>query len=78
MISAGIPGVSSEAVAYVHKALMPELSDHEASANLSRKIEDSLSSWFTQFNFFLHNIAQLRFVNDDAGKIISTLSMHTS
>ena len=43
---------------------MPEKSNAEAAAMFARMIEDSLRSWFTQFNFFLHNLAQLRFHGD--------------
>ena len=36
----------------------------EAAAHFSRMIEDSLSSWFTQWNFFFHNLAQKRHPGD--------------
>lgn len=61
MVSSGIPGVTVEAVRYVQEALLPDLSDAEAAATFARLIEESLSSWFTQWNFFIHNLAQLRF-----------------
>jgi phosphatidylinositol-4-phosphate 3-kinase len=64
MASSGIPGVTLDAVRYVQKALLPELSNPEAAATFARMIESSLRSWFTQFNFFLHNLAQLRFTGD--------------
>jgi phosphatidylinositol-4-phosphate 3-kinase len=66
-ISAGIPGVTSDAVNYVRNALMPGASNPEASANFAKMIHVSLKSWFTQFNFFLHNIAQMRFGNESQG-----------
>lgn len=64
---AGIPGVTSDAVNYVRNALMPGASNAEASANFAKMIHVSLKSWFTQFNFFLHNIAQMRFGNEPQG-----------
>ena len=69
MASSGIPGVTMDAVRYVQRALLPDLSNSEAAATFARMIEESLSSWFTQWNFFFHNLAQLRFsgANDDPG-----------
>ena len=34
-------------------------------------IEDSLKSVFTQFNFFLHNLAQLKFSSHNEGALLS-------
>lgn len=65
MASSGIPGVTMDAVSYVQKALLPDLSPAEAAAYFSRLIEESLSSWFTQWNFFIHNLAQKRFADQD-------------
>ena len=69
MASSGIPGVTLDAVRYVQRALLPDLSNSEAAATFARMIEESLSSWFTQWNFFFHNLAQLRFAGtaDDLG-----------
>ena len=53
-----------DAVSYVQKSLLPDLSPAEAAAHFSRMIEDSLSSWFTQWNFFFHNLAQKRHPGD--------------
>ena len=64
MASSGIPGVTMDAVSYVQRALLPDLSDAEAAATFSRMIEESLTSWFTQWNFFIHNLAQMRFSGD--------------
>lgn len=64
MTSSGIPGVTMDAVNYVQKALLPDQTNPEAAATFARMIESSLKSWFTQFNFFLHNLAQLRFSGD--------------
>ena len=65
MASSGIPGVTKEAVTYVQRALLLDLSSAEAAAYFSRLIEESLSSWFTQWNFFFHNLAQKRFTVED-------------
>ncbi|XP_050532896.1 phosphatidylinositol 4-phosphate 3-kinase C2 domain-containing subunit beta isoform X2 [Daktulosphaira vitifoliae] len=67
MASSGIPGVTMDAVNYVQKALLPELSNTEAAASFARMIENSIKSRFTQFNFFLHNLAQMRFNNEQNG-----------
>ncbi|XP_033099202.1 phosphatidylinositol 4-phosphate 3-kinase C2 domain-containing subunit beta-like isoform X2 [Anneissia japonica] len=52
---------------YVQNALKPEASDAEATGMFTRLIEASLGSKSTQLNFFVHNLAQLRFsgVNPD-------------
>lgn len=72
MVSSGIPGVTSDAVHYVQRALLPEKSDPEASAVFARMIDSSLKSWFTQLNFFLHNLSQLRFTGDhNDGELLS-------
>ncbi|CAG0891228.1 unnamed protein product [Darwinula stevensoni] len=61
MASSGIPGVTMDAVKYVQKMLAPEKSNADAANMFTRMIEDSVKSWFTQVNFFLHSLAQLRF-----------------
>ena len=75
MASSGIPGVTNDAVRYVQRALLPDLSSAEAAATFSRMIEESLTSWFTQWNFFIHNLAQMRFNGDGeeqaAGELLS-------
>ncbi|XP_033209286.1 phosphatidylinositol 4-phosphate 3-kinase C2 domain-containing subunit beta isoform X2 [Belonocnema kinseyi] len=72
MTSSGIPGVTMDAVSYVQKALLPGETNHEAAASFARMIESSLKSWFTQFNFFLHNLAQLRFSGEhNDGELLS-------
>lgn len=72
MTSSGIPGVTMDAVSYVQKALLPGQTNPEAAATFARMIESSLKSWFTQFNFFLHNLAQLRFSGDHSdGELLS-------
>lgn len=72
MASAGIKGVTPEAVSNLHRALAPQQSNPEAAAYFARLIESSLKSWFTQFNFFLHNLAQLKFTGDHGdGELLS-------
>uniref|UniRef100_A0A1B6CT28 Uncharacterized protein n=3 Tax=Clastoptera arizonana TaxID=38151 RepID=A0A1B6CT28_9HEMI len=75
MASSGIPGVTMDAVRYVQRSLLLELSNAEAAATFARMIQSSLKSWFTQFNFFLHNLAQLRFTGDhNDGNLLSFVS----
>lgn len=72
MASSGISGVTMEAVRYVQRALLLELTNPEAAAMFARMIQSALKSWFTQFNFFLHNLAQLRFTGDhNDGELLS-------
>ncbi|XP_037934157.1 phosphatidylinositol 4-phosphate 3-kinase C2 domain-containing subunit beta [Teleopsis dalmanni] len=72
MATAGIPGVTADAVTYVRRALLPSQSNPEAAASFAKMIQFSLKSWFTQFNFFLHNLAQMRFTNDEgSGELLS-------
>lgn len=72
MATSGIPGVTADAVNYVRKALLPGQSNPEAAAAFAKMIHISLKSWFTQFNFFLHNLAQLRFTGDEgSGELLS-------
>ncbi|XP_066278621.1 phosphatidylinositol 4-phosphate 3-kinase C2 domain-containing subunit beta-like [Branchiostoma lanceolatum] len=62
MLSSGIPALSrTEDIQYVHNALKPSASDAEATAHFTRLIEVSLGSRATQINFFMHNLAQMRF-----------------
>ena len=74
MASSGIPHVTMDAVRYVQRALLPDLSATEAAATFSRMIEESISSWFIQWNFFIHNLGQMRFggENEDSrGELLS-------
>ncbi|KFM77587.1 Phosphatidylinositol-4-phosphate 3-kinase C2 domain-containing subunit alpha, partial [Stegodyphus mimosarum] len=64
MKSSNIPGMSSNAVNYIEKALLPNMCEAEATIHFTHMIQESLKSWFTQFNFFIHNLAQLRFTGD--------------
>ncbi|XP_050713175.1 phosphatidylinositol 4-phosphate 3-kinase C2 domain-containing subunit beta-like isoform X2 [Eriocheir sinensis] len=70
MASSGIPGVTWEAVTYVERALLQDNTNAEAGAMFSRMIQDSLKSWFTQVNFFIHNLAQLRFSGDHSDDLL--------
>ncbi|XP_074660080.1 phosphatidylinositol 4-phosphate 3-kinase C2 domain-containing subunit alpha-like [Tubulanus polymorphus] len=71
MTDAGIPGVNQDATKYVQKALLPDCSDAEATVIFTRMLEDSLKSISTQINFFIHNLAQMRFSNHDEGALLS-------
>ncbi|KAH6935257.1 hypothetical protein HPB50_004826 [Hyalomma asiaticum] len=64
MVTSGVPGVTADAVNFVQKSLLLGSSEGEATAHFTRLIEESLRSRFTQLNFFIHNIAQLRFTGD--------------
>jgi len=66
MASSGIPGVTKEAVSYVQERLFLDLSNAEAAARFSQLIHESMASVFTQFNFFVHNLAQLKFGADNS------------
>ena len=75
MVFSDIPGISKEASRYVQRALMMDLHEAEATASFTRLIEESVKSWFTQFNFFLHNLAQLRFSAENTkGQMLSFAS----
>lgn len=67
MASSGIKGVTAEAVNNLNQSLLPGLSNPEAAANFARLIESSLKSWFTQINFFLHNLAQFKISSEQEG-----------
>nr|XP_027227841.1 phosphatidylinositol 4-phosphate 3-kinase C2 domain-containing subunit beta-like isoform X1 [Penaeus vannamei]XP_027227842.1 phosphatidylinositol 4-phosphate 3-kinase C2 domain-containing subunit beta-like isoform X1 [Penaeus vannamei]XP_027227843.1 phosphatidylinositol 4-phosphate 3-kinase C2 domain-containing subunit beta-like isoform X1 [Penaeus vannamei] len=70
MASSGIPGVTWDAVTYVQRALLQDKTNAEAGAMFSRMIQESLKSWFTQVNFFIHNLAQLRFTGDHSDDLL--------
>ena len=73
MATSNIPGVNAETIGYVQKMLLPDKSLTEAAAVFVCMIEDSRRSWFPQFNFFLHNLTQLRLHGDhyDDGHLLS-------
>uniref|UniRef100_A0A8C4V895 Phosphatidylinositol 4-phosphate 3-kinase C2 domain-containing subunit alpha n=1 Tax=Falco tinnunculus TaxID=100819 RepID=A0A8C4V895_FALTI len=71
MLSSGLPELSGvQDLKYVQDALQPQTTDAEATIFFTRLIESSLGSVATKFNFFIHNLAQLRFSglpsNDEA------------
>jgi phosphatidylinositol-4-phosphate 3-kinase len=66
MSSAKIHGLDRESVRYIDKMLMPNLTEAEAMAKFTRLIDECLNSRSTQVNFFIHNLAQLRFSNDNS------------
>ncbi|KAG7163556.1 Phosphatidylinositol 4-phosphate 3-kinase C2 domain-containing subunit alpha-like [Homarus americanus] len=70
MASSGIPGVTWDAVTYVERSLLQDKTNAEAGAMFSRMIQESLKSWFTQVNFFIHNLAQLRFSGDHSDDLL--------
>uniref|UniRef100_A0A8C6LQF1 Phosphatidylinositol-4-phosphate 3-kinase catalytic subunit type 2 alpha n=1 Tax=Nothobranchius furzeri TaxID=105023 RepID=A0A8C6LQF1_NOTFU len=62
MTSSGLPELTgSQDLKYVFDALQPHNTDAEATIFFTRLIESSLGSIATKFNFFIHNLAQLRF-----------------
>lgn len=72
MASSGIRGVTTEAVSNLSDAILPGKSNPEAAAHFARLIESSLKSWFTQINFFLHNLAQFKLSGEhDDGELLS-------
>lgn len=70
MASSGIPGVTWDAVTYVERSLLQDKTNAEAGAMFSRMIQESLKSWFTQVNFFIHNLAQLRWSGDHSDDLL--------
>lgn len=58
MIRSGIFGLSPETIKYFHNALMPNLMESQAKVEFHRLIDKALKSFATQFNFFIHSIAQ--------------------
>lgn len=66
MSSANIHGLNGESVKYIDKMLMPNLTEAEAMAKFNRLINECLNSRSAQVNFFIHNLAQLRFSNDSS------------
>ncbi|XP_064634199.1 phosphatidylinositol 4-phosphate 3-kinase C2 domain-containing subunit alpha-like isoform X2 [Lineus longissimus] len=71
MSASGIPGINHNAAMYVQRVLLPDCSDTEAIAAFTRMIQGSLKSVSTQFNFFLHAMAQKRFSGHREGMLLS-------
>ncbi|KAJ8271475.1 hypothetical protein COCON_G00103340 [Conger conger] len=62
MTSSGLPELTgAQDLKYVYEALQPQVTDAEATVSFTRLIESSLGSVATKFNFFIHNLAQMRF-----------------
>uniref|UniRef100_A0AAR2J9G2 Phosphatidylinositol-4-phosphate 3-kinase n=1 Tax=Pygocentrus nattereri TaxID=42514 RepID=A0AAR2J9G2_PYGNA len=62
MTQSGLPELTgAQDLKYVYDALQPQTTDAEATVFFTRLIESSLGSVATKFNFFIHNLAQLRF-----------------
>ncbi|XP_063053726.1 phosphatidylinositol 4-phosphate 3-kinase C2 domain-containing subunit alpha [Engraulis encrasicolus] len=62
MMQSGLPELSgSQDLKYVYDALQPQTTEAEATIFFTRLIESSLGSVATKFNFFIHNLAQMRF-----------------
>ncbi|TRY58286.1 hypothetical protein DNTS_031053 [Danionella cerebrum] len=62
MTHSGLPELTGvKDLKYVYDALQPQTTDAEATIFFTRLIESSLGSVATKFNFFIHNLAQLRF-----------------
>ncbi|CAG2244141.1 PIK3C2 [Mytilus edulis] len=77
----GIPGIHKDAARYIQRVLLPGQTSVQASAIFTRMIEESLKSVFVQFNFFIHNLAQLKFSSHQEGALLSfvpkTYSLNT-
>ncbi|XP_005529361.1 PREDICTED: phosphatidylinositol 4-phosphate 3-kinase C2 domain-containing subunit beta [Pseudopodoces humilis] len=72
MLSCGIPELSDlEDLKYVYDALRPQDSDADATTYFTRLIESSLGSVATKLNFFIHNLAQMKFTASDARPTLS-------
>ncbi len=60
MIPSSIEGLTPETIMYFHHALMPAETDSKAKEGFYRLIRESLDSFGTQFNFFIHSLAQMK------------------
>ncbi|XP_028284836.1 phosphatidylinositol 4-phosphate 3-kinase C2 domain-containing subunit beta [Parambassis ranga] len=66
MLSCGIPELSDlEDLKYVYDALRPHESEADATMYFTRLIESSLGSVATKLNFFIHNLAQMKFASTE-------------
>ncbi|XP_060563765.1 phosphatidylinositol 4-phosphate 3-kinase C2 domain-containing subunit beta-like isoform X2 [Ruditapes philippinarum] len=71
MLRSGIPGITEKGVEFVQRALLPGLTDTQATSMFTRMIQESLSAKSTQFNFFIHNLAQMKFSSHNEGALLS-------
>ncbi|KAM4587449.1 phosphatidylinositol 4-phosphate 3-kinase C2 domain-containing subunit beta [Odontesthes bonariensis] len=66
MLSCGIPELSDlDDLKYVYDALRPHESEADATMYFTRLIESSLGSVATKLNFFIHNLAQMKFASSE-------------
>ncbi|XP_070562240.1 phosphatidylinositol 4-phosphate 3-kinase C2 domain-containing subunit beta-like isoform X2 [Ptychodera flava] len=78
MLNSGIAELANvEDIKYVHNALKPSASNAESTAMFTRLIEASLGAKSTQINFFIHNLAQMRFSGSSAESGILSFSPKT-
>uniref|UniRef100_A0A4W5NKD1 Phosphatidylinositol-4-phosphate 3-kinase catalytic subunit type 2 beta n=1 Tax=Hucho hucho TaxID=62062 RepID=A0A4W5NKD1_9TELE len=72
MLSCGIPELSDlDDLKYVYDALRPHESDADATMYFTRLIESSLGSVATKLNFFIHNLAQMKFSSSEEHPVLS-------
>ncbi|KAM4795805.1 LOW QUALITY PROTEIN: phosphatidylinositol 4-phosphate 3-kinase C2 domain-containing subunit beta [Rhinophrynus dorsalis] len=72
MLSCGIPELSElHDLKYVYDALRPQDSESNATTYFTRLIESSLGSVATKLNFFIHNLAQLKFSGTEEHRTLS-------
>lgn len=70
MVATGIEELdTSEGVQYILESLSLSKSDEEASAHFKDLISQSINSLATQFNFFVHNVAQQSSRKKSVGKV---------
>ncbi|XP_067102531.1 phosphatidylinositol 4-phosphate 3-kinase C2 domain-containing subunit beta [Osmerus mordax] len=72
MLSCGIPELSDlDDLKYVYDALRPHESEADATMYFTRLIESSLGSVATKLNFFIHNLAQMKFSSSEERPVLS-------
>ncbi|XP_072571944.1 phosphatidylinositol 4-phosphate 3-kinase C2 domain-containing subunit beta isoform X3 [Paramormyrops kingsleyae] len=72
MLSCGIPELSDlQDLKYVYDALRPHESESDATMYFTRLIESSLGSVATKLNFFIHNLAQMKFASSEEQPVLS-------
>ncbi|XP_022597730.1 phosphatidylinositol 4-phosphate 3-kinase C2 domain-containing subunit beta [Seriola dumerili] len=72
MLSCGIPELSDlDDLKYVYDALRPHESEADATMYFTRLIESSLGSVATKLNFFIHNLAQMKFASSEDRPMLS-------
>ncbi|XP_047438276.1 phosphatidylinositol 4-phosphate 3-kinase C2 domain-containing subunit beta [Mugil cephalus] len=72
MLSCGIPELSDlDDLKYVYDALRPHESEADATMYFTRLIESSLGSVATKLNFFIHNLAQMKFTSSEERPTLS-------